>query len=83
MEVKVGLDGGIILPNLGEIKLAGKSIDEIEHHKYIASKMVFGPNLKLKLRVLIHKKLTSRSIIAMPRRLPMKRKHLAPEVYSK
>ena len=29
-EVKVGLDGGIILPNLGEIKIAGKSIDEIE-----------------------------------------------------
>ena len=29
-KVKVGLDGGIILPNLGEIKIAGKSIDEIE-----------------------------------------------------
>ena len=29
-EVKVGLDGGIILPNLGEMKIAGKSIDEIE-----------------------------------------------------
>ena len=29
-EVKVGLDGGIILPNLGEMKIAGQSIDEIE-----------------------------------------------------
>ena len=28
--MKVGLDGGIILPNLGEIKIAGQSIDEIE-----------------------------------------------------
>ena len=30
IEVRVGLDGGIVLPNLGEIKIAGKSIDEIE-----------------------------------------------------
>ena len=29
-EVKVGLNGGIMLPNLGEVKIAGKSIDEIE-----------------------------------------------------
>ena len=39
-EVKVGLDGGIILPNLGEMKIAGKSIDEIEQEvsKAIPSK---------------------------------------------
>ena len=85
-EVKVGLDGGIILPNLGEMKIAGQSIDEIEQEvdqSYPVKKIVSGLNLKLKLRVLIHKKLISRSIIAMPRWLPMIHKHPAPEVYLK
>ena len=84
-EVKVGLDGGIILPNLGEIKIAGQSIDEIEQEvsKLSRQKNSFWTEFKTEILVLIHKKLISRSIIAMPRCLPMIHKHPAPEVYFK
>ncbi len=50
-EVKVGEDGGIILPNLGEIKIAGKSIGEIKEEvaKLSRQKNKFWTEFKIEI----------------------------------